>query len=148
MRSESSHRMSRALYGQVDYLQRERLSYGIVFSIFIDFAIYVIPLGILSMRVNLGAKCGIPMARWITVLLLIVGLSNLQKLFMLIVVQRCRASRFIYGIFTSGFVFTILFSWLVYGNIMYYSRRNDCVFKRDTRLMSNLMLAYLYVGYI
>lgn len=119
-----------------------------MFSIFLDFAIYLIPTGIMSLRININAKCGIPMTNWITVLLLIICFSNLQKLFMLIVVQRCRTDRFVYGIFSSGLVFTVLFAWLIYGNILYYSRQNDCLHIKQTRLLSHLMLAYLYVGYI
>merc|ERR1712032_1758125 len=42
----------------------------------------------------------------------------------------------------------MLFAWLIYGNIIYYSRANDCIRHRETRLMSYLVLAYLYVGYI
>lgn len=64
------------------------------------------------------------------------------------VVQYCRSSRFIYGILTSGGVFGLLFCWLIYGNLMYFSRKNDCVRLKDTRIMAYLVLAYLYVGYI
>ena len=71
-----------------------------------------------------------------------------MKLFMYIVVQRCRASRFIYGVMTSGVVFMLLSAWLIYGNILYYSRKNDCIRKKDTRVLSVIVLAYLYVGYI
>ena len=117
-------------------------------SIFIDFAIYAVPCSIIGTHIDFHAQCGIPMTRWIVGLLIIIALSNLQKLMMYVVVQHCRASRFIYGIVTSGFVFSLLFCWLVYGNLIYFSRRNDCVRRRDTRLLAYLMLAYIYVGYI
>ena len=44
----SSHHVTRVLYGELDRLQRERLTINIMFSIFIDFAIYVVPATILS----------------------------------------------------------------------------------------------------
>ena len=67
---------------------------------------------------------------------------------MYFVVQHCRASRFIYGVFSSSIIFTILLGWLMYGNAMYYSRKNNCMHTRETRVLSYLMLGYLYVGYI
>jgi len=146
--STTSHRVARALYGEVDSYERENLSNQIMLSIFIDFAIYVVPVTILGTHVDFSAQCGIPITRWLIGLLLIICLSNLQKLMMYIVVQNCRASRFIYGIVTSGLVFTMLFGWLVYGNLIYFSRRNDCVRQKDTRLLAYLVLAYIYVGYI
>lgn len=79
---------------------------------------------------------------------MIISIANLQKLMMYSVVQYCRASRFIYGVVSSSFVFILLFSWLVYGNLIYFSRRNDCVRNKDTRLLAHLVLGYLYVGYI
>ena len=42
----------------------------------------------------------------------------------------------------------MLFGWLVYGNLIYFSRKNDCVRQKDTRLLAYLVLAYIYVGYI
>ena len=71
-----------------------------------------------------------------------------MKLTMYLVVQYCRTSRFIYGVANSTIVFTVLFYWLLYGNLIYFSRKNDCFRKRETRLLTYLMLGYLYVGYI
>ena len=147
-RSTASHRLTRAFYGDVDSRQRERLSYEIMFSVFVDFTIYAVPITILSTHLNFNATCGIPLTKWLLGLLMIICVSNLQKLFMYTVVQNCRASRFFYGIFSSGLIFLCLFAWLVYGNILYYSRRNDCVRKKETRLLAYITLAYLYVGYI
>ena len=119
-----------------------------MFSIFIDFTIYVIPLTILSSYIDFEATCGIPITRWGVGLLTIILLSNFQKMMMYFVVAHCRASRFIYGIFASGMIFTLLFGWLMYGNMMFYSRRNNCIHTKDTRILAYLMLGYLYVGYI
>ena len=144
----SSHHLTRVLYGDLDRLHRERLSINIMFSVFIDFAIYVVPVTILSTQIDFSAQCGIPMTRWVVGLLSIILLNNVHKFFMYIVVQRCRGSRFIYGVFGSTLTFTTLFVWLIYGNVMYYSRRNDCMYLRETRVLSYLMLGYLYVGYL
>ena len=146
--STTSHRVARALYGDMDRRQRENLSYQIMLSIFIDFTIYLVPVTVLGSHINFEAQCGIPLTNWLCGLLVIIGLFNLQKLLMYTVVQYCRASRFIYGIVSGGLVFTLLFGWLVYGNLMYFSRKNDCVRQRDTRVLAYLVLAYLYVGYI
>ena len=147
-RTTTTHRVTRALFGTIDRHVREDLSMRIMFSIFIDFAIYVVPITLLSSHINFNAYCGVDLKRWILGLLLIVAVSNLQKLFMYMVVQSCRADRFLYGIVTSGFTFTILFAWLIYGNILYYSKNNDCMRQRQTRLLSYIVLGYLYVGYI
>lgn len=117
-------------------------------SVFIDLTIYVVPITILSSHINFSKECGIPLTFWLEGLICIIALSNLQKLMMFTVVQYCKASRFIYGILTSGVVFSILFGWLVYGNLMYFSRKNDCVRNKDTRVLAYLVLAYLYIGYI
>ena len=124
------------------------MTFQIIFRVFIDFTIYVVPMTILSAHIDFEATCGIPMARWHVGLLAIILLSNLQKLMMYLVVQHCRASRFIYGIFSSGIIFTILFGWLLYGNVLFYSRKNNCIHLKETRTLSYLMLGYLYVGYI
>ena len=119
-----------------------------MFSIFVDFTIYVVPLIIYGSRININAECGVPILNWLIGLFSIIGLTNLQKCFMYMVVNHCRASRFIYGVVTSGLTFILLISWLIYGNILFFSRKNDCIRKPDTRLISYIMLAYLYVGYI
>ena len=75
--TDTSHRMSRALYGEVDSRQREELSYQIMLSIFIDFIIYVIPGTVMSTHVNLYAHCGVPLINWLTGLLCIICFSNL-----------------------------------------------------------------------
>ena len=41
-----------------------------------------------------------------------------------------------------------MFAWLLYGNIIYFSKQNDCVRHRETRLQAYVALAYIYVGYI
>ena len=147
-RTTTTHRVTRVLYGELDRLQRERLTVNIMFSIFIDFAIYVVPVTILSTQIDFTASCGIPMTRWHVGLLSIIILSNLQKCLMYFVVQNCRASRFVYGVFGSTLIFVLLFGWLIYGNVLYYSRRNNCIHIRETRVLSYLMLGYLYVGYL
>jgi hypothetical protein len=120
----------------------------IMFSIFIDFTIYVVPITLLGAHIDFNATCGVDLKMWILGLLMIVFVSNLQKLFMYLVVQYCRADRFLYGIVTSGIAFTIFFAWLIYGNILYYSKNNDCMRQKPTRLLAYICLGYLYVGYI
>jgi len=46
-------------------------------SIFIDFAIYVVPVTILGSHVDFHAECGIPLTRWVVGLLGIIALANL-----------------------------------------------------------------------
>ena len=41
-----------------------------------------------------------------------------------------------------------MFGWLLYGNLIYFSKQNDCVRHRETRLLAYVALAYIYVGYI
>lgn len=57
-----------------------------MFSVFIDFVIYVVPITLMSTHINFNYTCGVPLSRWLFGLLLIVAVSNLQKLFMYMVV--------------------------------------------------------------
>lgn len=49
----------------------------IMFSIFIDFTIYVVPFCLLGAHIDYNATCGVDLKMWILGLLMIIAVSNL-----------------------------------------------------------------------
>ena len=84
-------------------------------------------------------SCGVPVFLWHKVFFTALGVRSLFGPLSLCIDRRSSFRRghleFVKLIFVDGF----LISWLVYGNKIFYSERNDCGKHEDTRFLNDLM---------
>ncbi|CDW90885.1 zinc finger protein [Stylonychia lemnae] len=99
--------------------------------------------------INFGADshCGISIFMWCLVYFCILSTRSLTNLFKL----KLQENQFrYYNTFTIASFIVIdglLLSWLIYGNILFYSSKNDCNQMEGSRVLYNLMFVLLLVGY-
>jgi hypothetical protein len=93
------------------------------------------------------ARCGIPVLMWTLVHLSLFMLNSLSKLLQICVIRYCYRFRVHYNIGSALVVNLTLAGWLIYGNVLYFSAKNDCADISGTRGLASLMLFFLIIGY-
>ncbi len=73
-----------------------------------------------------NAQCGIPVLMWNSVHLSLFVVNSICKLFQIYVIRYHYSHRACYNISTSLIVNLAMTGWLVYGNVIYFSSKNDC----------------------
>ena len=123
---------------------------AIVLSILLDILLTGAPVTVYVKKFNgdFTGDCGIPLRMWLFVNVILIAVSILQKLILLTIVRCCRKNRFIYSIISTGIVYFAMCTWLFYGNIIFYSKANDCTELPETKALAHLMLFFLSIGYI
>lgn len=121
----------------------------ILLSIFFDLFLFSAVFYYFISHYDPSAECGIPQATWILVQMLLVTCGLLQKGLLLATVRYCRSIRFLFSLVTTGLVYFALCTWLFYGNMLYFSERNDCREVSDaTQRDACVMVFFLSVGYL
>ena len=88
------------------------------------------------------------MIPWLNVYLMLFMTSSLQKIVMIWVVRRFIRYRLIYNLVVTLLIQLVMVSWLIWGNIIYFSEANQCPFIYETRPMASLMLFAIIIGYV
>lgn len=108
---------------------------------------YILLIAIFANYIVKDATCGIPVLMWVSVHLSLFMLQSLLKVFAICVIRYCYPSRVCYNISTSLSVNLIMTGWLIYGNVIYFSNKNNCGEIFETRGLNSLMLFFLVIGY-
>ena len=53
-----------------------------------------------------------------------------------------------YNILTTVVVNALMVGWLIYGNMLYFSDKNNCLDDAETKDLANLMLFFIIIGYV
>ena len=93
-------------------------------------------------------KCGVPIIGWGLGLILIFAAFQISEIINIFVVQYFYSSRAYYNIVQIVLFSTVLFVWLVYGNIIYFSDENDCAENEEMQVPLFLMRMFLILGYV
>ncbi len=56
--------------------------------------------------------------------------------------------RVYYNIGTVLFINVLMTAWLIYGNVLFYSDKNDCAIIKGTHGLYGLMLFFIVIGYL
>lgn len=130
---------------------RQGLNYGEesgLISIFIcDVALFVIFMAVFANCIYRGARCGIPILMWLLVHLSMLVANSLLKLLSVCFVRHRYAYRACYSILTSLSDNLAMICWLIYGNTLYFTDKNDCGLQEETRGLNTLMLFFFVMGF-
>eukprot|EP00347_Sterkiella_histriomuscorum_P003510 403364024 len=111
--------------------------------------IFIAIIIVLTLHIGSGATCGIPILKWIMVYFSILGLrsaSNLLRIYMIrnqFYQEQTNNFTILSFIVIDGFIL----GWLIYGNILFFSKNNNCYQLQDSRMLYDMMLILLIFGY-
>ena len=71
-------------------------------------------------------------------------MTNVLKIY---IIRQFYSRRKYYNIILFIIVDGLLFIWLSYGNRLYYSKSNDCMYNEGTKYLIQFMAAMLAIGY-
>ena len=104
---------------------------------------------VLMLILHFGRKvdCGIPIVRWCVVYFLLLGLRSMANFAKILVVRRYYRYSNLYSIMSFIAIDGGFLLWLLYGNLLFYSEKNVCGDFEESRVLYNLMLVLLIIGY-
>lgn len=126
-------------------------------NLIIDIVFLVSCLAFLDYSLNRSAKldkkllvpaCGIPQMMWLEGFLLIFGVRAITHAINFCVIKYGYRYLGAYYIARLLIMHSITLGWLIYGNILYFSKENDCKQWDDTRFVSYLMAGIVFLGYL
>ena len=79
------------------------------------------------------SKCGIPVTAWLLVHISLFMANSVARFLLIIVVRHFNEYRVYYNIVSTLFINCLIVGWLIYGNILYFSDKNDCTEKPETQ---------------
>jgi len=92
-------------------------------------------------------SCGIPVYEWIYTYFMIVAAKTINNVIRIVVTSHFAQCSPWYVVGSFFLVDGAFLGWLIYGNILFYSSKNDCFQVEDTQFLYNFMLILLIVGY-
>lgn len=93
-------------------------------------------------------SCGIPVMYWLEMFFIIFGLRSLSQLARIYVIQNFYRFRQRYELSRLVLIDGAIIAWLVYGNTLFYSKKNDCEKYEATEGLNDLMQVILILGYL
>jgi len=93
------------------------------------------------------SKCGIPVTAWLLVHISLFMANSIARFLLILVVRHFNEYRVYYNIVSTLFINCMIVGWLIYGNVLYFSDKNDCTEKPETQSQAYLMLFFIIVGY-
>ena len=93
------------------------------------------------------SNCGIPAYRWTNVYLVVLGIKQISN-FLIVYLQsfyyrRIPLVQLLLFVVVDGFIA----GWLIYGNVLFYSSKDDCNSIENSKSIYNVMLVLLIIGY-
>ena len=92
-------------------------------------------------------QCGIPLQRWMMIYFLIVSMKSLVNLLKIPLVRSQSSYQGAYSLIAFLIVDGVYLAWLIYGNLLFYSKENNCETMEGSQNMNRLMLLTLIIGY-
>jgi hypothetical protein len=106
-------------------------------------------IALLQINKNLAKRdCGIPIVQWLDIFFMLFGLRSLYQLMKIWVIRHFYSRIFCFDIAKLVFVDGFMVAWLVYGNYLYYSPKNNCAYIPDTQFMAQFMSCIIILGYM
>jgi hypothetical protein len=92
-------------------------------------------------------SCGIPLFKWCVIFFIILACKSLSNLFRIVMIRRFFRWAATYSIIQFVVVEGVYLVWLIYGNIIFYSKENNCNQIENTYNLYILMFLLLIIGY-
>lgn len=122
------------------------------FGVDMLFLVFVVVLLEFSISVGQSGRhavtCGIPILMWHEVLFALFGVRSLANLLKIYIIRNFYSRRNYYNIMRFAIVDGLIILWLIYGNVLYYSKRNDCEANERTQFLNEFMGCILILGYV
>ena len=118
------------------------------------FLIFIVVL--LEFSINVGfpeknsppLQCGIPILMWHEVLFSLFGVRSLANLLKIYIIRNFYSRRNYYNVMRFVIIDGTIIAWLVYGNMIYYSKKNNCDDNERTQFLDQFMGCIIVLGYI
>lgn len=91
--------------------------------------------------------CGIPIVTWIAVYIGIISARTFANLFKITLMRRGVTWQGTYSIGVFLVFDGAFLGWLIYGNVIFWSKADNCNVVPDSRIIYQLMLLMILVGY-
>jgi hypothetical protein len=95
-----------------------------------------------------NAHCGIPIVSWLNVFVLATVLKSLGGLGKIWVLWTSPQALQMFEFFKIFYIDGLMFGWIIYGNILFYSKKNNCDRVESTQGLHKLMFLFIIVGYM
>lgn len=92
--------------------------------------------------------CGVPLFEWNIVYTVIIGMRALANLAKIPLMRSSSPSLNLYVISSFIVVDGCFLAWLIYGNVLFYSRANNCNDIQSAKFLYSFTLVLLVVGYV
>jgi hypothetical protein len=119
----------------------------LISSNLIDIAIAIMLIAIV-LSYGLHADCGIPIFLWLMVYSGIFASRSVFALLKIPLIRRNVSWITTYSLITFIITDGAFLSWLIYGNVIFYEKANNCDSLPDSELVYKVMFALIIVGYI
>jgi len=85
---------------------------------------------------------------WLDVFFCLFGVRSLAQIIQIYVIRNWYRQRNKYHLLKTLIIDGLIIAWLVYGNAIYYSQKNDCGRNERTQFLDQFMKLILFLGYI
>ena len=102
---------------------------------------------ILVIHFGKSASCGIPIFMWNLIYFIILGVKTVAHLFKIVIVRSWPRHLNRYSIATFLMADGTFIGWLIYGNILFYSKANNCGLLQNSQVLYHMMMVLLIIGY-
>ena len=92
--------------------------------------------------------CGIPILMWHEVLFVLFGVRSFMNLLKIYIIRNFYSRRNYYNFMRFVIIDGLIIVWLVYGNMLYYSVKNNCEQNERTAFLDQFMGCILILGYV
>lgn len=94
------------------------------------------------------ATCGIPILQWHAVLFALFGIRSVASLLKIYVTRHCYRHRNYYNMMRFALIDGLIIAWMMHGNSLYNSKKNDCDRNERTQFLALFMGSAIKLGYV
>jgi len=93
------------------------------------------------------STCGIPILMWLLVHISLFMANSVLKVGQICVMRYYERHRVFYNIGSLLLINFLMTAWLIYGNFIFFSDKNDCGAIEGTHGLYGLMFFFILIGY-
>ena len=114
----------------------------------LDVILLTIIVYLLELSILYQSNCGIPIKQWLMGFFIIYFTRSSFQVIKIWVLTNFYHYKTCYDFTAFGISNGIMFGWLVYGYVLFYSEANNCDKNTDTAFLNSMMFVILFIGYI
>jgi len=87
------------------------------------------------------------MEKWIVVYFIILGARTAANFIRILMLINFNSYANVFGVISFVVIDGAILGWLIYGNILFYSKENNCNLIEDSKELYDMMLILIIFGY-